>query len=82
MNWVKTSDRLPEKSGVFLVMYDERLIPAFYIASNKSFMPYNIEWHSPDDIDDEDHLNCSCSPLSRATHWLPLSEIPLPKDTK
>lgn len=78
MDWIKVSDRLPEKSGRYLVyekMGDHSHNCAAYnypypccepnIAYFRCFQSNNWEWFSFAD-------NLDCKP----THWMPLSDAP------
>lgn len=47
MNWIKTSERLPETKGEYLVWHSEELCPviAEYYPDSKEFFHIDAEWN-------------------------------------
>ena len=69
VEWIKTSDRLPEKPGKSHYEYVECLI---VYKGDVIKRPWNCEhlcW------DDEEHDDFFCDP-KEPTHWMPLPEPP------
>lgn len=66
MNWIKVTDRLPEKGEDVLLKlgYGGSFDVGSYETMWEKFYSHDMYYD-----------------LDEVTHWLPLSEIPLPKDT-
>ena len=70
--WIPCSERLPEKSGEYLVVYRADF---GRIASVTHYSVKHRLWRAWDFADGE-QLRYAASEQGRFTHWMPLPELP------
>jgi len=95
MNWIKTSDRLPEDSFnvLFRVENDSEIVPGYFSSEcfreDKKVVPVGkkyktLDVYKPGFISAYD--NCCWETIrfevNEVTHWLPITEIPLPEEAE
>lgn len=70
--WIPCSERLPEKSGEYLIVYRADF---GRIASVTHYSAKNRLWRSWDFMPDV-QLKAVAAEQGRYTHWMPLPELP------
>lgn len=75
MDWIKCSERMPEKDGEYLVVNDGRFEIAEYSESAKEdgYFPFGYEEL---EFDDFGNKLIDWTELRKITHWMPLPDPP------